>query len=369
MEIPNIANRKELRNVLENSLKITDDEEDEFKADKKPKSFIIESNMGDNLAFNTEAPTKASIFNTDDSSLKKLNITAENREPLLMYLDTSDKRFWIIHSLHSSSMSEKAILDLVSYNPSLLDFPWLSSTSLQQISKLGKETGFSLKFENQFLEKNDETYEDKLQKVSMRFWGGQSNEIINDLKNNPKIRQGISLSSVGIKYRTESGFIKENISYLGKFVAMKGDSVDSHFNLINKVKTQYSEIIKSIEENYRMDIVKMESGFKLTGNCMLIEFKKSIEDLNLFVDKLTSCNFPFRLWGVWDFLEDDYVKIKAIDLHTCHKVNIELTKDWMRIYLPQGSCGNVVSRLFTNLQRHFDSDVILRGNDDERIVK
>lgn len=369
MNIPIISNRKELRAVLENSLKITEDVEDEFKTDKKPKSFIIESNMNNGIIFNNEASTKAQIFDTEDSTLKKLKITLENQDSLLMYLDISDKRFWVVHSLHGSSISESAIFNLVTINPSQLDFPWLSSASLEKIGMLGKETGFNLKFENQFLEMKDEGYEEKLQKISMRFWGGQASEIISDLRSNPKISQGIALSGIGLKYITESGFIKENISYLGKFVAMKGDSVDSHFNIINRIKNDYSKIIKNIEENYRLKVTKSDGGFKLSGNCTLIEFNKQIEDLNLFVDRLTNCSFPFRLWGVWDYLDTDYIKIKAIDLHTNHKINIELTKDWMRIYLPYESCGNVISRLFTNLQRHFDSGVILRGNDDDKIIK
>jgi hypothetical protein len=40
-------------------------------------------------------------------------------------------------------------------------------------------------------------------------------------------------------------------------------------------------------------------------------------------------------------------------------VEVEITRHWMRVYLPRGSCGNVLARLFTNLQHALHSDIEL----------
>ena len=368
MSTPIINNRAELRTVLENSLKIQEEEiEDEFQTDKKPKSFIIESNIQQEVMFNKETPVISFVSNTEDSTLKILKLSQEN-ENAVYYLDLSDRRFWILHTLDSSNIAGKLISKLVTFNPSFLDYPWFSSKSLEEIGKLGKETGFSLKFDNKFLKPTDNSYEEKLQKISMRFWGGQSNKVINNLRKDENITQGVSLSALGLKYNTDTGFIKSNISSTGKFVAMKGDSVDSYFNLISKVKNNYKEFLTILEDNYRMGYEKKENGFKLSGGYTIIEFKKEIEDIIYFSEVLTSCSYPFRLWGVYDVIEKNYVKINGIDLHTNNKVNIELTPNWMRIFLPKESCGNVISRLFSNLQNYFDSQIKLRGNDDEKII-
>ena len=365
MVVPLIKNRKELRKVLENSLVLP--EEEERLVDKKPKTFIIESNMGGNLNFNKESPIQTNIIDTEDTTLKKLKLITKDNKILEFYLDISDKRFWLLHSLEEASLSSRVVHKLVDFNPSLLDFPWFSSTALEEIGSFGKETGFNLKFENEFLENGDEDYEENLKQISMRFWGGRSNDILKDLKENNKLSKGIALSSLDLKYKEETGYVKEKINYNGKFVAIKGNSIDSHFNLINKIKKKYSNFLSKIEDEYRMNYEKTNLGFKINGSYTLIEFKREIEDLKLFADILTSCSKPFRLWGVWDFLDEDYIKIKGIDLHTMHKVNIELTKNWMRIFLPIESCGNVIARIFTNLQRHFDSNITLRGNEDDKI--
>ena len=38
---------------------------------------------------------------------------------------------------------------------------------------------------------------------------------------------------------------------------------------------------------------------------------------------------------------------------------MELGRDWMRIYLLAGSCGNTVARLISNLQTRFDGALVL----------
>lgn len=362
-----VRNRLELKNIMERSLKISEEQEDEFKIDRRPKSYIIESNIGKDVNINKNIPLNVSINDTDDSLLKIFKIESEV-EHCLFYLDMSDPRFWFLHSVDSSSITDRLIGHLVNYNPSFLDFPWFSSDNLEKISKLGKETGFNLKFDNKFIKKTDESYDNKLQQISMRFWGGHSIKVIQNLKQDNNLKQGIALSALGLKYKTDAGFIKTNISSKGKFVAMKGDSVESYFNLINKVKENYKFLLTNIEENYRINYEHKENGFKLSGGYTIIEFKRKIENIEDFTNILTSCSQPFRLWGIWNLIEKNYIKINGIDLHTNHKINMELTPDWMRIFLPKESCGNVIARLFTNLQNHFDSQIKLRGNDDGKIM-
>jgi hypothetical protein len=68
---------------------------------------------------------------------------------------------------------------------------------------------------------------------------------------------------------------------------------------------------------------------------------------------------PFRLFGLYSRSDDNRVDVEAIDLHTGDPLSVEITPQWMRVYLPRGSCGNVVARLFTNLQHALHSDIEL----------
>jgi|NGEPerStandDraft_6_1074524.scaffolds.fasta_scaffold122224_1 hypothetical protein len=48
---------------------------------------------------------------------------------------------------------------------------------------------------------------------------------------------------------------------------------------------------------------------------------------------------------------------------TCMRLN----SDAIRLYLPQGTCGNTMTRLYTNLQHYYDSQVTLISASGESI--
>lgn len=121
-------------------------------------------------------------------------------------------------------------------------------------------------------------------------------------------------------------------------------------------------------ENNSIDIYSVQNGFRFSGQPMTILLTKEIENLEFFLDQLLSSKSPFRLWGICKFLKKNFIKINAVDLHTGHELNLEMTPEWIRIYLPKGSCGNTVLRLFTNIQHFYDSDAILEGVENERNI-
>jgi hypothetical protein len=48
-------------------------------------------------------------------------------------------------------------------------------------------------------------------------------------------------------------------------------------------------------------------------------------------------------WGQPAITENE-APVEAVDLHVGHWTGIELGRDWTRVYLRAGSCGNTVSR-------------------------
>jgi len=354
-----IQTRKDLSEYFyQTLLKKSELEEEEEKLDIKPKSIIIESNIEPQKALNNGEWRVKKTKDEDLFILKYKNNTE-------FFLDTLDKRFWVFHSVFPSKIVSDVIKSFVVKNNSKLDFIWLSSTLLEKIVRFGKQTAFGLKFDNKFLK--DE--EKEIESVSMRFWGGPASEIIDDLKKNPKIKQAVTLSNVGLKYSpTRELFIKDNISFMGKFTVMKGIAIEPHFNLISRVKNLYSSLLMRIEENYRMSYFKRDNRLSFKGDFLFVKFSKPLEDIDLFIETITSCKFPFRIWGIWDKLEKDYIKANCVDLHSGNKLYIELTPEWMRLYLEDKACGNVITRLFTNLQQFFDSQIELYGLENERIM-
>lgn len=62
----------------------------------------------------------------------------------------------------------------------------------------------------------------------------------------------------------------------------------------------------------------------------------------------------FRLWGAPTYLGPTKAHVHAVDHHLWQPVHLELTATGCIILLPQGSCGNIVHRLVTNVQRYID---------------
>ena len=106
----------------------------------------------------------------------------------------------------------------------------------------------------------------------------------------------------------------------------------------------------------------------ISGEPVNILFPRPIVDLEIFCDRVFSCAEPFRLWGVPVRLSNDSYRVSAVDLHVGSEVTFEISPDWMRIYLPKGSCGNTVIRIFTNLQHHYDAQIEAVDGDGSNIV-
>jgi len=361
-KVPIVNNRKEFRYVC-NSVIENSQEGEELDHRKKLKTYIIESNIE---KINSESLKGFfSIKDTKDSSLKILSAKLNGKETLNFYLDVEDKRFWKLYSLYDSGLTEQFIKKLVEQNNSKLDYLWMCSTLLEKYMRYWRNTGFGVKFKIKFLTKENE---EEIKDVSMRFWGGNTQEVINNLRESTLLKKGINLSAVGLNHEVEGGYTKENITSLGRFTVMRGNSIDSHFNLLQKIKNDYSKIINIIESKYRMGYEEKENKLKLSGSPLYIDFSNPLEDVGKFVDIMVSSINPFRLSGVKRMVDNNFVRVFGIDLHTNDLINMEITPNWMAIYLKSNSCGNVITRLVTNIQTHLTPQIKLIGEDNEHII-
>jgi hypothetical protein len=77
-----------------------------------------------------------------------------------------------------------------------------------------------------------------------------------------------------------------------------------------------------------------------------------------FVTELLAVRRPFRLWGVPDIVSG-VAQVEAVDLHIGQRLRFDIGREWLRVYLERGSCGNTVARLISNLQHHFDGALSL----------
>jgi hypothetical protein len=350
-----------LTETKEDELEESRGEEKPEETRKRTKCQLLEANVPFD-EFVLHHKEEFSFDRTDDSTLWNVS---SYRVPI-GYLDTANPRLWIFHSIGSAREMEEQMSSLIGSDGSMMDFPWLPSNSLERIGRLGeKSAGFNLKYRNRFV---GIAGENSVEDMTMRFWGPAALDLIQELKHSERMKGGLSLSGIGLIHQVESGYAKETISSSGYILAMRGDSVDSHLSMISKVQSYYLHLLTQLETEYRFSHEKTPNGVIFSGDLLTIVFQRHIDDLEKFVEGLFSNTQPFRLWGITRRLESDLFKVKGIDLHTGGRIDFEIEPSVIRMYLHAGACGNVVTRLFTNLQSSFDAESELYGHRDEQII-
>lgn len=331
------------------------------------KSYLIESNR-EQFSEGTVSigDQQLHITETQDRGFIKARAQTDDGRASF-YIDKLNERFWSVHTLAKSTTSDNIIKRLIFPRFTELDYPWLSNDFLEQIGKQPKATfrAFSVKFEDEFYDIMQE--EDGVEGLSMRLWGDTADEVLETLRTNENISGSTSLSNVGIRKEYDNRVLLNDITYQSKFTA-RGESVDGHFRQVQDIMEKYYGTLDKIESEYSMYAESRGDGTHIDGHPLLIDFDRHIENLREFIDELFSSTNPFRLWGVVDEMEEDYYTIAGVDMHTGDKIDFEVCPDWMRIYLPNDSCGNVVLRLYTNIQHYYDSKAELEGEDSEQLI-
>lgn len=346
-----ISDRKQLREELETSLLYANELENESKPERKFKTFIIESNVASPTLLENVAVQK-----TNDQTLNSIFINNN-----YFWIDSNDQRFWVIYTFEKVKEAMASLDKLITLSNSKLDHIWLGSGTLEKISTRGEQAGFGTLFDNNFLTPEKEEFSETMK---MRFSGTGSKKVLDYLRASDEIRDTLALSKIGLKYKAT----KEDIYFDGRFVIKKGQDIDNHFELVKQVKDVYERIIENIEKNYRISIKQEHNFLKVNGNSIIIEFPKRREDISFIIDRLFSGTTPFRLLGVKTKLDEDYYKVSAVDLHSYDKITVEVCPDFLRIYLDGNACGNVITRLSTNLEKYFQPNIKILGAEDEQII-
>ena len=197
-----------------------------------------------------------------------------------------------------------------------------------------------------------------MKELAMRLWGSEAASVLSTLRTSAQLQRSTALSAVGVKLKPdEDEFVLDDVYYTGKFTT-RGTSFDAHLRIVQNVLDSYRVTLTRIE-SAAIRYEQAEGGYKLGGEAMVISFGREIGNLEKFLSSLLNSEAPFRLWGTHDFVDREFAKVWAVDLHTGHKLNVEVLPDSLRIYLPEGSCGNAVMRLYTNLQHFYDSSASL----------
>lgn len=212
--------------------------------------------------------------------------------------------------------------------------------------------------------------------LSMKLWGSAAGhlELFRELSRmkisdtHPHIQEiceelsrSSPLSGIGIKHLIDdTQFVLDDIAHKGKFTARGGNSIDGHLYLLRSAKEDYSTTISYIEEEISIGFTK-RSSLVPKGHPVTIVLTRPLDDLSSFSHELMSCRYPFRFLGFPRYEFNDLVALTGVDLHTGGKVNLELSENWIRLYLMKGACGNTIARFYSIVQHNYDSNARLEG--------
>lgn len=316
------------------------------------KTFIIESNSEVPTEFDT-GRLRTSMTDTGVKDIRRMQIVLDNNIVVPFFLDISDKRFWVLHTNALSDEVRNATSKLVGSDKYEFDRAWFASSMLQEISKMqgNRSMGFKLEYEDLFIK---EEFDNPVEEFQVSINGTSSDRALAAIQKEPTLQNSLAFSRIGILRGSRPRFARDDLTYDGIFVVKGGTSIDDHISLVETAKKTYGEKMKEIE-NFSIGVKTVQDRTLVEGKAFDFEFKRNIEDMDMFVTGVLSSDF--RLWGLKSKLTEHHYQILAVDLHTGDPFDLELSKNLMRVYLPQGSCGNVVLRLLVNLQHHFDSNV------------
>lgn len=126
----------------------------------------------------------------------------------------------------------------------------------------------------------------------------------------------------------------------------------------------YERITRRIEElawvNAEPVRIGEQSVIRWAGAPVICQFRKplSLPTFQNFVDTtFEHGQGPLRMWGNPIRLGERKVHVYGLDLHLWQQIYMEFTPERFLFVIPQGTCGNTVHRLLTNIQRFVAPDV------------
>lgn len=301
---------------------------------------------------------EARVHETDEEGFFCLEVArGEDKVAVTVYVDASDPRFWMLHSMASSTEADWVFDRMVTGSPAL-DAAWLPAELLEFVVGLGSFRGLGLDFDRREVPDVDfESPEAPHQMFKMQFWGNRAADLFRLLRESKPFAEATTLSKVKVHFRLDGegeGFTIDDVKYNGKITA-RGTSFQSHTALTTALYRQYRDRVRLLQEEVPLKARSGDGRVSLSGLPVNIRFSGPIADVGRFCDSVFSCAPPFRLWGLPARVSGKCIRVTAVDLHVGGRLDFEIFEDYLRVYLRGGCCANTLLRLYTNLQHHYDA--------------
>ena len=135
----------------------------------------------------------------------------------------------------------------------------------------------------------------------------------------------------------------------------RSDSFADHRATVRRVLALYRSVTEHAEDRLWVDTTDAgHDGYKIRGSPLVIDFGETLSEplFNRFVElALERRTSRFRIGGFVTRRGPTKAHVVAVDRHLWQPFLLEATSRHLLAVLPQGTCGNTVHRLVTNVQR------------------
>lgn len=276
-------------------------------------------------------------------------------ESLGLFIDVLDPRFWLIHSMSNAARVQRLLHALVWRSPDL-DWCWFSQDVLNRMQGDGETRWFRSDFRGDELLAGGPA---GARRLKVQLEGDNAEELLRILQRSAAYQSSAALTTVALHLANpDLGYVDEAAHYRGRFVA-RGDSFALHLGFVSRWVQEYAAAVRKAESDHQIvwHRVGDSDAFNYSGRTAMIRFGRPIKSLDHFVASLFSCRDPFRLWAVPRPSRGDAIEAEVVDLHLGQQLRMDITREWLRVYLPEGACGNTLFRLVSNLQHRYDATI------------
>lgn len=322
------------------------------------KTFVLEVHTDSPREYLDEIAGATNVHPTADVYLSRVHV----REAGDFWVDRLNPRFWSFHTVMSSAAASSWLTEHVQTRRDT-DWMWLPSAHLRNIAPGALSRKVRTEFDGERLLGEDDAAQD----LKVSLIGAHAEQLLDRIASLDDYRSAVSYNSIEVQMNDpDLGLLREAVKRRGAFAA-SGDSFPQHAQFVRTVVDRYASLIQTIEGlamKYEVGAVPKHKDpgdddlprglSSVIGVPIGIRFARHIDDLDRFCTELFSSREPFRLWGNPVIL-DGVATVEAVDLHVGERITLDIGRDWMRVYLRAGSCGNTVARLVCNLQSRFDS--------------
>ena len=337
----------------------------EYKEDRpnqnKIKAHIIESNYESIEEF-AKHNKQVLLKKSKERDFHNVILRSESTTPLHLYLDTEDSRFWVIHNIEPQEKVKKLISQLF-WESYLQDKIYIPNQTMEKYWKeySSDSLGMSLKFKQLFLEEDialaDQVLSPSLGEdfdYTLRLWPKRFKTMDFFLEKFKEIGLPINFQSLNYVFQNEDGEIimKEDFCFDGRLTVIRGKELYEHIKFIKLIRQDYSNKIDIIED-FRIDWEHSK------GDLFVILYNKDIDPILIYKTLIKNIK-KFRIYLFKLYKQEDYILFDCIDAHTGGRFNLQIFKNKLYIKLKKDSCGNIIFRLFSNLQKYLSPKCQLR---------